>query len=109
MDCLFFEGLFLLCLGVQEWKNTHYEFVHLICTLYPESYGIDWNGPVPLNIEHEQVIVDDPPVLLSATQKAALDQQLHTSMIPGSECSIEQSLINHFMVAKLFVHSLHPQ
>eukprot|EP00731_Ephydatia_muelleri_P016435 Em0009g859a len=74
-----------------------------------ESYGIDWNGPVPLNIEHEQVIVDDPPVLLSATQKAALDQQLHTSMIPGSECSIEQSLINHFMVAKLFVHSLHPQ
>ena len=34
MDCLLFEGLFLLCLGVQEWKNTHYEFVHLICTLY---------------------------------------------------------------------------
>ena len=33
MDCLFFEGLFLLCLGVQEWKNTHYEFVHLIITI----------------------------------------------------------------------------
>eukprot|EP00731_Ephydatia_muelleri_P019420 Em0012g245a len=71
--------------------------------------GCEGFGPIPLNIEHEQVIVDDPPVLLSATQKAALDQQLHTSMIPGSECSIEQSLINHFMVAKLFVHSLHPQ
>lgn len=73
-----------------------------------EEYGIDWDGPTPLLPLDEQVVVDDLPVVLSSDQKATLAAEL-SSLPPISGIDIEEYFIRHFMLAKVFVHTMHQQ
>ena len=40
------------------------------------SYGTDWEGPIPLEDDLETVHVDQLPRILSEEQKATLQQQI---------------------------------
>lgn len=67
-----------------------------------DDYGIEWNGPTPL----ETVIVDEIDDTMSPQQQADLDGKL--SEINPTMAINEDMLINQFTVAKMFIHQIGP-
>ncbi len=63
-----------------------------------EDYGIDIDGPVPIDNDNT-VIVEDVDNKLSAGQKAILKQELRSM-----DNSSQEGLMTMYTVAKLFVH-----
>ena len=57
-----------------------------------------------LMMKLNKVVLNDLPGILSSSQKAALDEELH-GLPPISGIDIENSFIRHFMVAKMHIHS----
>ena len=69
---------------------------------YWNSYGTDWEGPIPLKDDVEIVHVDQLPSILSEEQKATLQQQIE---LTGT--LTEEWMIKNFAIAKDFVHNAH--
>ena len=69
---------------------------------YWNSYGTDWEGPIPLEDDLETVHVDQLPCILSEEQKATLLEQ-----IVLTDTLTEEWMIKNFAIAKDFVHNAH--
>lgn len=69
---------------------------------YWNSYGTDWEGPIPLEDDVEIVHVDQLPSILSEEQEATLQQQIE---LTGT--LTEEWMIKNFAIAKDFVHNAH--
>ena len=78
-------------------------FIHLYIYWqgYWNSYGTDWEGPIPLKDDVEIVHVDQLPSILSEEQKATLQQQIE---LTGT--LTEEWMIKNFAIAKDFVQML---
>lgn len=66
-----------------------------------DGYGIDYDGPVPLDSEDEQDIltVDELPQLLSAEeQEILIEQMVQQNMSP-------EWMVQNYTVARAFVHA----
>ena len=71
-----------------------------------DDYGIDWGGPVPLDLDSEDstVILDDGSEILSVEQRNALNMEMNAT---NSSLSISEDILVHqYSAAKLFVQSL---
>lgn len=70
-----------------------------------DDYGIDWDGPVPhiSDDDTNTVVVEEIEDILSAEQKADLDDQL--SSINPTLSLTESLLANQFATAKAFIHT----
>ncbi len=64
-----------------------------------EDYGIDIDGPVPIDNDNTVIVEDDVDNKLSAGQKAILKQELRSM-----DNSSQEGLMTMYTVAKLFVH-----
>ncbi len=63
-----------------------------------EDYGIDIDGPVPMNGDNT-VIVEDLDSKLSAGQRTVLEHELKSM-----DNSSQEGLMTMYTIAKLFVH-----
>ena len=77
--------LILLCIvAMQDW----------------DDYGVDWDGPIPHVSDDDTVVVEEIEDILSAEQKAELDDQL--SSINPTLSLTESLLVNMPQLKHLF-------
>ena len=66
-----------------------------------DAYGIDWDGPVPMDGDESIVTVEDAEDILSTSQKERLKALLSPVAISDSS---QQEILTQFTVAKSYVH-----
>jgi len=66
------------------------------------DYGIDYEGPVPLDNDEDEIVVPDLPHLLSEPERALLRQQL---VEPSTLTHDQAWMIQNYVVARTVVYS----
>ena len=69
-----------------------------------DAYGIDWDGPIPMDGNDSIVRVEDVVDILSTSQKEQLKALLSPVAISDSS---QQQILTQFTVAKSYVHQLY--
>ncbi len=64
-----------------------------------EAYGIDVDGPVPLNTD-QTVVVEDIDDILSSEQKHELRQEL-----AEIDCNSQEGIVSMFSLAKAYIYN----